>query len=100
VPVVSTGVPAGYWPPPAAPAAAPPAPPPPVSTRAVVALVLAVVWLYGLGSVLALVLAARAAKEVESGRPGRGIVRAARIIGVAGIVLTVFALVAAAMESG
>lgn len=100
VPVVSTGVPVGYWPPPATPAAAPPAPPPPVSTRAVVALVLAVVWLYGLGSVLALVLAARAAKEVDSGRPGRGIVRAARIIGVAGIVLTVFALIAAATESG
>jgi hypothetical protein len=96
VPAASSTEPRDYWHPPTAVSAPPPPNPPPVSTRAVVALVLAIVWLYGLGSVMALILASRAAKEIDSGRAGRGIVRAARIIAVVGIVLTVFAIIGAA----
>ena len=60
---------------------------PPTSRRAVAALVVGVVWLAGLGSVVALVLSAVALRDVRTGAvEGRGIAVAGIAVGVVGLV--------------
>ena len=60
---------------------------PPTSRRAVAGLVVGVVWLAGLGSVVAVVLSAVALRDVRTGAvEGRGIAVAGIVVGVVGLV--------------
>jgi hypothetical protein len=90
---------------PAVPRLAPPvvAPlaPSPVSTTkvnglAIASLVLSLVWVWGIGSILAIVFGEMAIKQIDqTGEGGAGLANAGRIVGVAGLVLVIVLLVAA-----
>jgi hypothetical protein len=86
----------------------PPAYPPPARTNglAIAAMVLGIVWLYGIGSVLALVFGYTARNQIDrSGgiEQGRGMAVAGIVlgwIGVGGIILVIIIAVAASESSG
>ena len=72
-----------------------PAPPPPLARRgtngfAVASLVLGLLWLYGVGSILALVFGYRARREIDAGggaQGGRGLATAGVVLGWIGVAL-------------
>jgi hypothetical protein len=68
-------------------------PPPETNGMAVASMVLGIVWLYGLGSVLALVLGYQAKRQIgSSGERGEGMATAGIVLGWVGIVGAIFVI--------
>lgn len=81
---------------------APVAPQARTSGLAVSALVLGILWIYGLGSILAIVLGSVARKQIDrsgGGQTGRGMATAGIVLGWIGIALVVLAILAASSEN-
>jgi Caspase domain/Domain of unknown function (DUF4190) len=77
-----------YWYPQYPPSPPRPAPKPGTNAKAIWSVVLAFVWVYGIGSVAAIVLARQARREVrQSGQKGEELARLGMIVGVIGLVL-------------
>jgi hypothetical protein len=68
---------------------------------AIASLVLGLVWLYGIGSILALVFGYVALRQIrESGQGGRGMAIAGTVLGWIGIASLVLIIIAIAGSSG
>jgi hypothetical protein len=106
--------PGGFGPPPGAPASPAIPPPPPAygyaapypaaptggtNGFAIAALVLALVWVCGLGSALAVIFGAVALSQIKQRQQqGRGLAIAGIVIGAIGVVLTLVLVIAAAVS--
>jgi hypothetical protein len=70
------------------------------SGMAIASLVLGILWLYGVGSVLAIIFGAVGLKQTENGeRGGRGMAVAGLVLGIVGVVGFVIIMVALASAS-
>lgn len=110
-PVVEQAQPQAPPPPPSPPLApvysspvpmAPPAVQPKTSGLAIASLVLSLLWIYGLGSVLAIVFAAVAKKNIRESNgwvTGNGMATAGLVLGIIGVVVMLAVIVAAATSS-
>ena len=79
----------------------------PNNGKAIAALVLGIVWLYGLGSILALIFGYQARKEIEASgniQQGKGMATAGIVLGWVGVggiaLLVVVVIIAAASSTG
>lgn len=79
---------------------------PTTNGMAIAAMVLGIVWLYGIGSILALIFGYKARKEIDASggtQSGRGMATAGIVlgwIGVAGILLLIFGALAVSTSTG
>jgi hypothetical protein len=79
-----------------------PNPPPPgavvkTNLQAIASLVLAILWIYGIGSILAIILARSATRQIQASggaQSGLGFAQAGRILGIIGVVGAILVIVA------